>query len=148
MGTSATYAKLLPGVEMFSPPRTFPESKLNMKYQERTGVGYRVDRGDGIPSYQYFEPIPSSQRHFQTIKGTKGGNLLAGHGAISDQRHADPLLGGGTSNLNYSRIQREIAHPTGTPKFCGNSGAARETYSLNRGNDFTHAPARLSATLL
>ena len=116
-----------------------------MKYQERTGVGYRVDREDGTYSYQYFEPIPSSQRHFQTIKGTKGGNLLTGHGISSDQRHADPFLGGGTSNINYSRIQRENAHPTGTPKFCGNSGAACETFSLNRGNDFTHAPARQSA---
>ena len=70
-----------------------------------------------------------------------------GHGTISDQGHADPLLGGGTGNLYYSRIQREIAHPTGTPKFCGNSGAACETFSLDRGNDLTHAPARLSATV-
>ena len=147
MGTSATYAKLLPGVEMFSPPHMPPESKLNMKYPEKTGVGYRVDREDGTYSYQYFEPIPSNQRHFQTIKGTKGGNLFTGHGTISDQGHADPLLGGGTSSFSYSRTQREFAHPTGTPKFCGNSGAACETYSLNRGNDFAYAPARLSATL-
>ena len=143
--TSTTYPKLLPGVEVFSPPHMSPEYKLNAKYPERTCVGYRVDREGGTHSYQYFEPIPPSQRHFQTIKETKGGNLLTGHSISSDQRHADPFLGGGASNINYSRIQRENAHPTGTPKFCGNSGAACETFSLNRGNDFTHAPARQSA---
>ena len=145
-GTSTTYSKLLPGVETFSLPHMSPESELNMKYPERTGVGYRVDREDGTYSYQYFEPIPSSQRHFQTIKETKGGNLLTGHGTASDQGHADPLLGGGTGSLSFPRNQRENTHPTGTPKFCGDAGAARGTFSLNRGADFLHAPARLPAT--
>jgi len=146
-GISTTYSKLLPGVETFSLPHMSPESKLNMKYPERTGVGYRVDREDGTYSYQYFEPIPSSQRHFQTIKETKGGNLLTGHGTASDQGHADPLLGGGTGSLSFPRNQRENTHPTGTPKFCGDAGAARGTFSLNRGADFLHAPARPPATV-
>ena len=75
-----------------------------------------------------------------------GEALYTGHGIFSDQRHADPLFGGGVGCVNFPRTQREIAHQTGPPKFCGNSGAGRETYSLNRGTDFTHAPARLSAT--
>ena len=119
-----------------------------MTYSARTGVGYRVNKPDGTYEYQYFEPISKESREIPTTGPMRGEALYTGHGTISDQRHADPLFGGGTSNLNYSRIQREIAHPTGTPKFCGNSGAACETFSLDRGNDFTHAPARLSATLL
>ena len=118
-----------------------------MAYPARTGVGYRVNKPDGTYEYQYFEPISTAPREIPITEWKRGEALYTGHGAVSDQRHADPLLGGGASSLNCSRTQREIAHPTGTPKFCGNSGAARETDSLNRGNDFTHAPARLSATL-
>jgi len=55
-------------------------------------------------------------------------------------------LGGGTGSLSFPRNQRENTHPTGTPKFCGDAGAACGTFSLNRGADFLHAPARLSAT--
>ena len=139
-----TYPKLLPTVELFSPPPI--SSRPNMAYPAKTGVGYRVNKPDGTYAYQYFEPISTAPREISITEWKRGEALYTGHGTVSDQRHADPLLGGGASSLSYSRTQREIAHPTGTPKFCGNSGAARETYSLNRGNDFTHAPARLSAT--
>ena len=92
---------------------------------------------------------PSPQRHAKFL-------LQNGRGVKPYTRDMVPsptrdtlthFWGGGASSLNYSRTQREIAHPTGTPKFGGNSGAACEIYSLNRGNDFTHAPARLSATM-
>ena len=118
-----------------------------MAYPARTGGGYRVNKPDGTYEYRYFEPIATEPRENPIIERMREGALYTGHGAISDQGHADPLFGGGMSSLSFSRTQREIAHPTGTPKFCGNSGAAYETYSLNRGNDFTHAPARLSATI-
>ena len=140
-----TYPKLLPTVELFSPPIS---SRPNMAYPARSGVGYRVNKPDGTYEYRYFEPISTEPREIPITELMGGEALYTGHGISSDQRHADPFLGGGMSNLNYSRIQRENAHPTGTPKFCGNSGAVCETFSLNRGNDFTHAPARLSAILL
>jgi len=114
-GSDQTYPKLLPTVELFSPPPVL--SSVNMAYPARTGVGYRVNKPNGTYEYQYFEPIPTEQRENPIIEQTREGALNMGHGAISDQRHVDPLLGGGASSFNYSRTQREIAHPTGTPNF-------------------------------
>ena len=145
ISSDQTYPKLLPTVELFSPPPISIRSTVT--YPARTGAGYRVNRPDGTYEYRYFEPISTEPNEILITRSMKGGALHTGHDAISDQRHIDPLLGGGASSLNGSRTQCETAHPTGTPKFCGNTGAARETYSLNRGNDFIHAPARLSATI-
>jgi len=145
-GPDQTYPKLLPAVELFSP---LPISlRSTMAYPARTGAGYRVNKPDGTYEYQYFESIPTEPRENPIIERMGGEALYTGHGIFSDQRHADPLFGGGVGCVNFPRTQREIAHQTGPPKFCGNSGAGRETYSLNRGADFTHAPARLSATEL
>ena len=145
-GSGQTYPKLLPAVELFNPPPI--SSRLNMAYPARTGVGYRVNKPDGTYEYQYFEPISMEPHEIPVVVQREGETLNTGHGAVSDTGHADPLLEGGASSLGFSRTQREIAHPTGTPKFCGNSGAACETFGLNRGNDFIYAPARLSATIL
>ena len=145
ISSDQTYPKLLPTVELFSPPPISMRSTV--AYPARAGAGYRVNRPDGTYEYRYFEPIFTEPNEILITRSMKGGALHTGHGAISDQRHIDPLLGVGASSLNCSRTQCETAHSTGTPKFCGNTGAARETSSLNRGNDYTHAPARLSATL-
>ena len=117
-----------------------------MAYPARTGIGYRVNKPDGTYEYRYFEPIHTEPREIPITQQTSRGTLYTGHGAASDQGQADPLLGGGTGSLSFPRNQRENTHPTGTPKFCGDTGAARGTDSLIRGDDFSHAPARLPAT--
>ena len=145
MTSDQTYPKLLPTVELFSPPPI--ASSSNMAISARTGAGYRVYKSDGTYKYRYFEPIHTDPREIPITEQMSRGTLYTGHGAASDQGHADPLLGGGTGSLIFPRNQRENTHPTGTPKFCGDAGAARGTFSLNRGADFLHAPARLPATL-
>ena len=125
MTSDQTYPKLLPTVELFSPPPI--ASRSNMAYSARTGAGYRVYKTDGTYEYRYFEPIPTEPREITITEQIRGGTLYTGHGTASDQRHADTLLGGVTSSLGFSRTQRETAHPTGTPKFCGDPGAARGT---------------------
>ena len=146
MTSDQTYPKLLPTVELFSPPPI--ASKSSMTYSARTGAGYRVYKTDGTYEYRYFEPIHTEPREIAITEQTRVGALDTGHGTSSDQRRADTLLGGVTKGLGFSRPQRETAHPTGTLKFCGDAGAARGTFSLNRGADFLHAPARLPATVL
>jgi hypothetical protein len=145
MTSDQTYPKLLPTVELFSPPPI--ASRSSMAYSARIGAGYRVYKTDGTYEHRYFEPIPNESREIPFTERNRGGALYEGHGASSDQRRADTLLGGVTRGLGFSRPQRETAHSTGTPKFCGDTGAARGTFSLNRGTDFLHAPARLPATL-
>ena len=60
VGSDQTYPKLLPTVELFSPPPI--SSKPNMAYPAKTGVGYRINKPDGNYEYQYFEPISTEQR--------------------------------------------------------------------------------------
>ena len=146
VSSSTTYPKLLAGVEIFNSVRSPTNLDHDMSYAARTGAGYSTTSPGETIKYQYFEPISTESREIPITERMGGGVLYTGHGIFSDQRHADPLLGGGMRGSNFSRTQCEIAHPTGTPKFCGNSGAVCERSSLNRGNDYTHAPARLSAT--
>ena len=102
---------------------SIPENRLGVKVN--TTMGKRIENVN-TTSTTWVHRHP---RENSSIEQMREGALYAGHSISSDQRHADLLLGGGTSNINYSRIQREIAHPTGTPKFCGNTGAACETWS-------------------
>ena len=70
-----------------------------MAYPARTGVGYRVNKPDGTYEYQYFEPLFTEQREIRITERMGDEALYTGHGISSDQRHADPFLGGGASNI-------------------------------------------------
>jgi hypothetical protein len=94
VGSSATYPKLLAGVEIFGSVRSPLSVDQDMLYVERTGAGYSTTSPGGTVKYQYFEPLETRTHKERNVTQLKGGGLGDGHSVVPLQEHIDPLGGG------------------------------------------------------
>ena len=113
VSSSATYPKLLAGVEIFDSVRSPLNLDHDMSYAERTGAGYSTTSPGGTIKYQYFEPLETRAHKERNVTQLKGGGLGDGHSVVPLQEHIDPL-GGGTIDISPDRAPKSLVVATGT----------------------------------